>query len=42
MLDPTHAVISIARQCQLIQLSRASYYRAANNGQLSRPLKIWS
>lgn len=32
MIDPTHAVISIARQCELIQLSRASYYRAANNG----------
>ena len=31
MIDPTHAVISIARQCELIQLSRASYYRSANN-----------
>jgi len=31
MIDPTHAVISIARQCELIQLSRASYYRMANN-----------
>lgn len=31
MIDPTHAVISIARQCELIQLSRASYYRTANN-----------
>jgi len=29
MIDPTHAVISIARQCELIQLSRASYYRDA-------------
>ena len=32
MIDPTHAVISISRQCELIQLSRASYYRAASNG----------
>jgi hypothetical protein len=31
MIDPTNAVISIARQCELIQLSRASYYRMANN-----------
>lgn len=31
MIDPAHAVISITRQCELIQLSRASYYRAANN-----------
>lgn len=28
MIDPKHPVISIARQCKLIQLSRASYYRA--------------
>ena len=27
MIEPTHPVISIARQCELIQLSRASYYR---------------
>jgi len=32
MIDPTHTVISIARQCELIQLSRASYYREANDG----------
>jgi putative transposase len=28
MIDPDHPVISIARQCGLIQLSRASYYRS--------------
>lgn len=32
MIDPTHTVLSIARQCELIQLSRASYYRTANEG----------
>ena len=30
MIDPGHPVISIARQCDLIQLSRASYYRAVD------------
>ena len=35
MIDPTHAVISISRQCELIQLSRASYYRAASNGPIN-------
>ena len=32
MIDPTHPVISIARQCELIQLPRASYYRAVDSG----------
>ena len=32
MIDPTHPVISIARQCELIHLPRASYYRAADCG----------
>ena len=32
MIDPTHPVISIARQCELIQLPRASYYRAVDYG----------
>jgi len=32
MIDPTHPVLSIARQCELIQLSRASYYRATDSG----------
>ena len=34
MFDPTHAVISIARQCEFIPLSRASDYRATNNGSI--------
>ena len=32
MIDPTHPVISIARQCELIHLPRASYYRAVDCG----------
>ncbi len=28
MIDPMHAQISIARQCELINLSRSSYYRS--------------
>lgn len=28
MIDPAHSDISITRQCELIQLSRGSYYRA--------------
>ena len=32
MIEPDHPEISIARQCKLIQLSRASYYRAADSG----------
>lgn len=32
MIDPTHPFISIIRQCELIQLSRASYYRKVNSG----------
>ena len=32
MIDPTHPVISIARQCELIHLPRASYYRAMYYG----------
>ena len=32
MINPTHPVISIARQCELIQLPRASYYRAVDYG----------
>ncbi len=31
MIDPQHAEISIARQCELIDLSRASYYRLVGN-----------
>lgn len=32
MIDPTHPKISISRQCELLGLSRASYYRAINIG----------
>lgn len=32
MIEPEHPTISIARQCELIQLSRASYYRAKDPG----------
>ena len=32
MVDKDHPMLSIARQCQLIHLSRASYYRCDNNG----------
>ena len=32
MIDPTHPVISIMRQCELIQLPRASYYRTVDYG----------
>jgi putative transposase len=32
MIDSSHPEISIARQCELIQLSRASYYRAVDLG----------
>ena len=32
MIEPGHPEISIARQCELIQLSRASYYRAVDSG----------
>ena len=32
MIDPTHPVISITRQCELIQLPRGSYYRAVDYG----------
>jgi putative transposase len=32
MIEPTHPVISIARQCELIHLPRASYYRAIDYG----------
>ena len=32
MIDPAHPVLSIARQCELIQLPRASYYRAVDYG----------
>ena len=32
MIDSAHPEISIARQCELIQLSRASYYRAVDLG----------
>tara|TARA_R110000868_G_scaffold86911_1_gene243434 strand:+ start:470 stop:1303 length:834 start_codon:yes stop_codon:yes gene_type:complete len=32
MIEPTHPVISIARQCELIHLPRASYYRAVDYG----------
>lgn len=32
MIDPNHPVMSVARQCKLIQLSRASYYRAVDFG----------
>ena len=32
MIVPTRHVISIARQCELIQLPRASYYRAVDYG----------
>jgi len=32
MIEPDHPGISIARQCELIQLSRASYYRAVDSG----------
>ena len=31
MIDSAHPEISIARQCELIQLSRASYYRAVDS-----------
>lgn len=31
MIEPDYPEISIARQCQLIQLSRASYYRATDS-----------
>jgi len=34
MIEPDHPKISIARQCKLIQLSRASYYRSADSGQV--------
>lgn len=32
MIEVEHPEISIARQCELIQLSRASYYRAVDSG----------
>ena len=32
MIDAAHPDISIARQCELIQLSRASYYRSVDYG----------
>lgn len=32
MIDSAHPEISIARQCELIQLSRASYYRTEDLG----------
>jgi len=32
MIDPEHPTISVARQCELINLPRASYYRAINIG----------
>jgi putative transposase len=32
MIDPFHPDISIARQCELIQLPRASYYRSVDSG----------
>ena len=28
MIDPDHPTLNIARQCELISLSRASYYRS--------------
>lgn len=31
MIDATHPTLSIARQCELIHLSRASYYRSRNS-----------
>ena len=30
MIDPDHPTLSIARQCELISLSRASYYRSVD------------
>lgn len=32
MIDPTHPAISITRQCELIHLPRASYYRSVDYG----------
>ena len=32
MIEPAHCAISIARQCELIHLSRASYYRTVDYG----------
>ncbi len=32
MIDSTHPVISITRQCELVHLPRASYYRAVDYG----------
>ena len=32
MIDPEHPKLSVARQCELINLPRASYYRAINIG----------
>lgn len=32
MIDPAHTDISVTRQCELIHLPRASYYRAADHG----------
>lgn len=31
MIEPAHSVISVARQCELIHLPRASYYRSADH-----------
>ena len=32
MIDPEHPKLSIGRQCELINLSRASYYRVTDIG----------
>ena len=32
MIDADHRTLSIARQCELIGLSRASYYRSVDIG----------
>ena len=34
MIEADHPLLSIARQCELINLSRASYYRAVNNAEV--------
>jgi putative transposase len=39
MIDPSHPAISVARQCALIRLSRASYYRAVNIGPIVETLE---
>ena len=40
VINPSHCSLSISRQCELIGLSRSSFYRSSSYGETSENLKL--